>query len=239
MEDGEQRFWTYKFAGKKLSYLDQNITNVVFSADSKKLVYSYLYSDGRVKINQSDIEGKNYQEIADLPGYSVGIFPVDDNLIYLGYISDADDSNGGVYSLKIKDKELKLLDDKKFSNIFSISLDKKKIFFIQPTAENDQIVTLMWTSDLDLKGYRNVAKATRYEFDYSSIVWGKDQKSVFMAAKNIGAEFYDRIYQVYLDGTEPKLLLKDDQGVFETIAVNTEGDRLYYLLNGQLYAAKI
>jgi hypothetical protein len=29
MEDGEQRFWTYKFAGKKLSYLDQNITNVV------------------------------------------------------------------------------------------------------------------------------------------------------------------------------------------------------------------
>jgi hypothetical protein len=53
MEDNEPRLWVYNFESKALPYLNEQIDEIVFSADSQKLVYSFLKIYGKFSINQS------------------------------------------------------------------------------------------------------------------------------------------------------------------------------------------
>lgn len=237
MDEGASRFWVYNFENKKLDYLNQNIISYTFSPDSKKIFYVFLGDEGKISINQADYNGNNYEKIIDWQYGEPALQVIDDGKILLAYSTEEYEKQGdGLYLLDTKNKKLSTLTDKDFSTFFSLSPNKKQIFNYMPLFENNKPKSAIWITDINAKDKFGYLK-TDDELDYQNIIWSSDNKTIYLAGKPNGNDNFTKLYQYQIDEKKLNLVFEGGESNFE--AVEIDNSLLYYLLNSQLYAAKI
>lgn len=239
MPDGEKRFWIYDFENKKLSYLSPNVISYTFSTDSQKIYYLFASNEGKLSINQAKFDGTNFEKIVDWPYGEPRIKAVDDNKILVAYSTEEFESQGdGLYELNIKDKKLANLTNQDFSNFFVLSPSKKIIFYYLPIFERDKTKSSIWITDLAGKNKSGYLKIDE-EVDFQNVVWSKDEKTLYFAAKSPDQDNFDKIYRYRPEEKTVQVIISQDKANSMTVDINDNGDTLYYLLNSELYGAKI
>lgn len=237
MNDGEKRFWIYDFASQKLSYLSPNIITYVFSSDSKLIYYAFLNPDNKISLNQANADGSNYQKIADWSYGEPAISLLGDDKLLIAYSTEElKDQGDGLYLLNIKDKKLSRLVDKDFSAFFSLSPSQKNIFFYRPIFEDNQPKSQIWITDSNVQNKNGEIKS-ELELDFKQLAWSSGEKNIYLAAKENGKENFDQFYQYTPSEKKLKSVFNQPNSNFE--AVGEAQNLIYYLLDSQLYAAKI
>lgn len=238
MQEGQRRYWVVNFKDGSLSYLGENVLNLEFTFDSKKIVFLYRSLDNS-SINIADPNGENYQKIVDWQSESVVLRPFDDNNFLLVSINDEGGTNSGLYKLQIKEKKAQLLTKSYYSSNLYISPSKKSLLFISPTISGQVTSTILFMTDANGQNYQEIITNKEYEFDTFHLAWSKDEKSVYLAAKSKNQENFNNLLKIDLVNKTLSQLKKEDNSIFEAVDINNEGNLIYYLLNSQLYAAAI
>lgn len=236
--DNESRFWIYDFANRKLFYLNQNIIQYIFSPDSKKIFYVYLSPDGQESINQMAIGESKYDKIIDLKTQYLNVKALNNEQILLAITSDSDKGNG-LYLLNIKSKKNELLTDSDFASQMNIYPDKKRILFDNLTESNNKISSIIFSTDISGKNKQDIIKSEGVQLDFDHLIWDKNGANCFVAAKDPDKDQYDKLYKIDLANKKITTLVEEANSDFEVVDINNDGSLLYYLLNSQLYAAKI
>lgn len=237
MNDGEKRFWIYDFASQKLSSLNPNIITYVFSPDSKLIYYAFLGADNKLSLNQANADGSNYQKLADWPYGEPAIRLLGEDKLLIAYSTEElKDQGDGFYLLDIKTKKLSKLSDKDFSAFFSLSPSQKNIFFYRPIFENNQPQSQIWITDPNGQNKNGEIKS-ELELDFNYLAWSSEEKNIYLAAKENSKENFDQFYQY--DPAEKKFKSVFNQPDSNFAAVGEAENLIYYLLDSQLYAAKI
>lgn len=239
MQEGQRRYWVVNFKDGSLSPLGENVLNLEFTFDSKKIVFLYRPLDGNSSINIADPNGENYQKIIDWQSESLVLRPLDDNNFLLVSINDEGGTNSGLYKLLLKEKKAQLLTKSYYSSNLYISPSKKNLLFISTTILDQKTSTIFFMTDANGQNYKEIITNKEYEFDTSHLAWSKDEKSVYLAAKNKNQPNFNNLLKIDLDSKALNQLKKEDNSIFEAIDINSEGSLIYYLLNSQLYALKI
>jgi Tol biopolymer transport system component len=238
MQEGQRRYWVVNFKDGGLSHLGENVLNLEFTADSKKIVFLYRSLDNS-SINIADPNGENYEKIVDWQSESVVLRAFDDNNFLLISINDESETNSGLYKLMIKEKKALLLTKNYYSSNLYISPSKKNLLFISPIILGQETSTIFFMTDANGQNYQEIITNKDYQFDFSHLAWSKDEKSVYLAAKNKNQENFNNLLKIDLANKILSQLKKEDGSIFEAVDINSEGNLIYYLLNSQLYALKI
>lgn len=237
MGDNESRIWIYDFEKKKLSYLSQNILDITFSLNGKKIFYPFANSNGKISINQANSDGTNFEKIIDWQYGEPALQLIDDNKLLIAYSTEEVESQGdGLYLLEIKNKKLTTLTDKDFSTFFFLSPDKKQIFYYLPIFENDMPKSAIWLTNVNTKNKSGYLK-TDDELDFENITWSNDNKMIYLAGRTSGNDSFTKLYQYNVEEKKLNLVFEGQNSNFKAVEINN--NIFYYLLNSQLYAAKI
>lgn len=241
MDNNESRFWVYNFEKRTLSYLSEEVLDVVFSLDSKKLIYSFLNPDGKFSINQSDLDGTNYKKITDWPGDKPAILVQDSEFVIASSITEEKGENdkNGLYKVYIPTGRMDLLTNEDYNDIFSISPKKESVLFFDAIVERETVFNRISIFTISDKEKKDIYKSQDFKFNFENIAWSQNEKNVYVAAAEIDSESYDRIFEIHLDGSDPRLLLGNKESNFEVVGLDDPGEFIYYLMDSQLYRAKL